>query len=794
MLLLCTASFTIYGQANKVDCESIYANGVSLFRSKNYQLALKKLTAYKACGTSIQQRKADTLIGKINEAIENQGLQIDKNQKEVKRQTQIALLEGDKAQANILINEAKRIVDAEPNIALRLAEEAMKNGKSLKIIQDLKTIYRENSFYKSFIKNDSIKSTTTIDFSPNGKILVLPTHRKTYFYNEDGRLIHVIDNTKFLYDFYPQDDRVFILNIRNGDLKIIDKNGKETSGGNVSVEFIEWIKIAPSGDYLLLKSFTSPYCQLVNFSKKSTTSIISSPPSGFLPKVKFSVTGNLFGILSADSLYTVSILNKNGEKLGVINDSDLYGTDFIFSANDEYVALWKDSTLLVYNLHGDTILEQKCNKNIYNVEFVNNDKEIFIRYTGNSSEFFNLDGSSIEDFIGAKGKISSDIQYIIEITKDKKRVLIKDLNGNILQELKGCNEDISDAKLSPNGKYIYTVSIDKTVRMWYLKYSFSYFENNDTTFSYERINNTRISYSGQLQLKYLNQNDPRFDSVIKYNKHILLKTNGFINSKWDREKANEGFEIEVLSPTNKKIIDQYDSLIILYELRGNIWKKLDRIKDDLHFITISPQGNKLIITQKDSMTLYNLEKRTTSLFKRNNETVEQVAFAPTGQIILIETTNWIKLFDLAGIEIASINDPDQRTKFIAFSPDGGKILIEERSGSRKPYKYKILSKAGIQIGGFSVQHTELFDKAFFSVDGKFIYTITDNKIKQLDLNGELQFEVTNRHPVDFMSFRQDGKILVLYSNMEITYLKNPPSFSEFLKNNDLPLLKKGAKR
>ena len=793
ILLLCTASFNIYGQENKLDCESIYANAVSLLRSKNYQLALNKLTAYKLCGTSIQKRKADTLIDEINEVINNQGLQIDKIRKEVGRQTQIALVQENKAQANYLINEAKRIVAAEPNIALRLAEEAMKKEKSLEITQDLKTIYRDNSFYKSFTKNDSIKSTTTIAFSPNGKILVLITHKITYFYNDDGQLIHAMNNTEFTYDFYPQDDRVFIFNTRSGDLKIIDKNGKETAGGNVAVDYIEWIKIAPSGDYLLLKSIKSPYCQLVNFAKKTTTSIVSSPVSGLFWNVKFSVTGNLFGITSTDSLYTVSIFNKNGEKLGVINDLNLYGTNFTFSANDQHVALWKDSTLLVYNLQGDTILEQKCNKLVGDVEFVNNDKEIFIRYTGNSIEFIDLEGSLIEDFIGAKGKISSDIQYIIEITKDKRRVLIKDLNGNILQELKGYSEDISDAKVSPDGKYIFTVSMDKTVRMWYLKYSFSYFENNDTTFSYKHINNTRVSYSGQLQLKYLNQNDPGFDSVIQNNKHILLKTNGFINSRWDRQKSNEGFEIEVLSPTNKKIIAQYDSLVILFDLKGNIWKKLDRIKDEIHFITISPDGNKLIIIQKDSMTLYDMEKRSASLFRRNNETVEQVAFAPAGQTILIETTKEIKLFDLGGIEIASINNLNQQAKFIAFSPDGGKVIIEERSSYRKLYKYKILNKAGTQIGGFSVQYTELFNKAFFSVDGKFIYTVTGNKIRQLDLKGTLQFEVTNRHPVNFISFRHDGKILVLYSDMEIAYLKIPPGFSEFLKNYDIQLLNKEQK-
>ena len=793
ILLLCAASFNIYGQENKLDCESIYANAVSLFRSKNYQLALGKLTAYKLCGTSIQKGKADTLILKINEVINNQGPQIDKIEKEVGRQTQIALVQENKAQANYLINEAKRIVAAEPNIALRLAEEAMKKKKSPEIIQDLKTIYRDNSFYKSFTKNDSIKSTTTIAFSPNGKILVLPTHRITYFYNDDGQLIHAMNNTEFTYDFYPQDDRVFIFNKRSGDLKIIDKNGKETPGGNVAVDLIEWVKIAPSGDYLLLKSINSPYYQLVDFSKKTTTSIVSSTVSGFLSNVKFSVTGNLFGILSTDSLYTVSILNKNGEKLGVINDLNLYGTDFTFSANDQHVALWKDSTLLVYNLQGDTILEQKCNKLVGDVEFVNNDKEIFIRYTGNSSEFIDLEGSLIEDFIGAKGKISSDIQYIIEITKDKRRVLIKDLNGNILQELKGYSEDISDAKVSPDGKYIFTVSMDKTVRMWYVKYGFSYFENNDTTFSYKHINNTRVSYSGQLQLKYLNQNDPNFDSVIQNNKHILLKTNGFIDSRWDRQKSNEGFEIEVLSPTNKKIIAQYDSLVILFDLKGNIWKKLDRIKDEIHFITISPDGNKLIITQKDSMTLYDLEKRSVSLLKRTNEKVEHVAFAPTGKTILIETTNKIKLVDLAGMKTTYINELKQQAKFIAFSRDGEKIIIEESSNYRKPHKYKILNKAGTQIGGFSLQYTELFDEAFFSVDGKFIYTVTDNKIRQLDLNGVLQFEVTNRHPVDFICFSNDGKILALYADMEIAYFKIPPGFSEFLKNCDIELLSRAQK-
>jgi WD40 repeat protein len=69
-LLLCCA--TLHAQLSVSPCEAIYAEAVSLFEKGDYALAIKKVSVYKLCANTLQNKKADDLLLKVFETVNKQ--------------------------------------------------------------------------------------------------------------------------------------------------------------------------------------------------------------------------------------------------------------------------------------------------------------------------------------------------------------------------------------------------------------------------------------------------------------------------------------------------------------------------------------------------------------------------------------------------------------------------------------------------------------------------------------------------------------------------------------------------
>src|SRR6476620_10035728 len=120
---------TIYSQPPKNKCEEVYNLANALFLNDNYDLAIKKLSAYKLCNEK-GVKKADLLLLKIFEKVNNQKEDAIKATKEALKQKNIANLRAsviitqkdsiEKENAsNIIATQALQVNDINPNTALQ---------------------------------------------------------------------------------------------------------------------------------------------------------------------------------------------------------------------------------------------------------------------------------------------------------------------------------------------------------------------------------------------------------------------------------------------------------------------------------------------------------------------------------------------------------------------------------------------------------------------------------------------------------------------------------------------------
>ena len=115
--LFCLAFHTLVGKQVRTDCENIYLSAVNLFKNDKYDLAIKKVAAYKLCNPN-NSKKADGLLLQIFEKVNRQKDEALSSKKE-------ALIQKDLANRRAELIAKQRDSIENENVANKIATQAL---------------------------------------------------------------------------------------------------------------------------------------------------------------------------------------------------------------------------------------------------------------------------------------------------------------------------------------------------------------------------------------------------------------------------------------------------------------------------------------------------------------------------------------------------------------------------------------------------------------------------------------------------------------------------------------------
>ena len=201
---------------------------------------------------------------------------------------------------------------------------------------------------------------------------------------------------------------------------------------------------------------------------------------------------------------------------------------------------------------------------------------------------------------------------------DDKEIPIWNLEGTLLNTIKGHSEAINDISFSPNGKMIASASRDNTVKIWNAEGKL--------------ITTISDGYKSQINFSYDSKK-----LVTIYDKIKFWSLDGKLLTTLDID----GRYGASFSPDSKIIATSggFDKMMIkLWNLDGNLIKTLthqDQISDHSYRVTsisFSPDG-KMIATGSKDLNLWDLDGRLIATISGYDNEIADIRFSPNGKTI-----------------------------------------------------------------------------------------------------------------------------------------------------------------
>ncbi len=334
---------------------------------------------------------------------------------------------------------------------------------------------------------------------------------------------------------------------------------------------------------------------------------------------------------------------------------------------------------------------------------------------------------------------------------DKNKVVTKTLQkiyreNNFYKIRAKLKDSISGAVISPDGKYILTLSayLDKNAYLWNLQEQ----PMEPTLLKGHQYRVIAIAFSPD-------------------GKYILTGSLDRTARLWDLQGKqigvlkghNEWVYSVAFSSDGKRILTgSRDRTACLWDLQGNLLQVFTGHEKDVLCAVFSPDGNYVLTGSVDNTArLWSLRGKQVLVLKGHGNWVCCAAFSPDGEHILTASRDKTAcLWDLKGNKVQEFNGHQDVVNSAVFSLDGSYILTASQDNTAR-----LWNRQGNQLQVF-IGHEGSITSAVFSPGSQSILTASlDKTIRRWSLNGT-QFQVLPAYQasVTFAAYAPDGRYIL----------------------------------
>ena len=532
----------------------------------------------------------------------------------------------------------------------------------------------------------------------------------------------------------------------------------------LKVEGVGSVKFSPDGQRIL----TTPYIYGENTGNTAKLWDIKGNlladlkgHQAKLNSAKFSPDGQR--ILTASDDNTAKLWDTQGNLLTDLTGHQDKLKSAEFSPDGQRILTTSDDkTAKLWNMKGNLLANFQGYKELYSAKFSPDGQHILTNVKTNVK--LQPQRSAGKVFITAKQRVrtaSSDNENVAKLW---------DIEGNLLAELKGNQDELISAQFSPDGQSILITSDDNnTVKLWDTKGNLL----ADFKEHQEELNSAKFSPDGQ-----------RILTTSRYKTSKLWDTKGnLLADLTSSDQPNEFVVNTEFSPDGQRIITTSQGrnnavTAKVWDIKGNPLFDLDitgnlshpfvsTSQNPAYMATFSPNGQYIVTASGDStVQVWDNEGKEVKLLadlKGGHYPSEgNFAFSPDGQHIVIVSHYYnsiAKVWDIKG----HVLEFDQGGQFAFFSPDGQFLLTDGNDNTAKIWNIKANSLDDFK-GNLGI-------RVEFSPDSQRILTIDGNTAKVLDTEGNLLANFKGHQDnLNSAEFSPDGQRILTASDDNTTKL------------------------
>ncbi len=635
------------------------------------------------------------------------------------------------ARANSFNFLSQKIAEADPTIALRLAEYAVSiDSINPDIIQNLNRIYYDNSFYKIVSRHN--RNITSVAFSPDGKNILTGSQDSTArLWDLKGNLLQVFrGHTDRIYSVtFSPDSKTVLTGSMDNSAILWDLKGNILQVFKGHKGIVYSVSFSPDGQSVLTGSMDKT-ARLWNLHGVELQ--IFRGHTDNISSVAFSHGGK--NILTGSNDYTARLWDLNGNTLKVFSGLKVGITSVAFSPDDKEICTGSmDSLARLWDINGKVIKVFKSHVNIItSISFSANGKHLITGSWDKTIRLWDLNGQVLQVFKGHEAEIeavafSPDGKSILSGSGDK-TARIWEVSGILIQEFRGHEDAVNSVTFSPDGKSLLTGSNDNTARLWDLLGNVKQvFKGHE-----DAIWSVAFSPDGKNILTGSSDNTARLWDIYGNTLSVFRGHNGMVSAV-------------AFSPDGKRILTgSDDNTAVLWDLNGNILKVFRGHEGSIKTVAFSPDGKSILSGSWDkTVRLWSIDGTLLQLFTGQDGYINSVGFSPDGKNIF--SGSWdktVRLMDLNGNLLQVFKGNDGFVLSVAFSPDGKNILTVGSSNSFINLRLDDKSAYLWDLSGHILQtfsgHTDRIKSVAFSPDGESVLTGSWDKTARL-------WEVKNTH-------------------------------------------------